>query len=357
MLQVDELKESAIQLLKELISIPSYSGKEEGTADAIVNFFKRNKIASTRIKNNVIAKNQEWKEGQVTLLLNSHHDTVKVVNGWTFGPHDATEDNRTIYGLGSNDAGASLVSLIATFVYFYDKELPFNIMLLASAEEENFGPNGVKSLVDTELKKVDFGVVGEPTNMEVAIAEKGLIVIDALANGRAGHAARNEGENAIYKAIEDIEKIKNFKFEKVSEALGPNVINVTQISGGVQHNVVPDACQFVIDVRVNELYTLEEAFDILDDYTDAQLKERSFNNRSSGISKDHVLVRAAKALSIPTFGSATLSDQANLTFPTIKMGPGLSVRSHTPDEFIRREEIESGIDLYIEYVKELRNHI
>jgi acetylornithine deacetylase len=357
MLQVDELKESAIQLLKDLIRIPSFSGKEDGTADVIVRFFISNSIESTRIKNNVIAKNRKWKEGQPTLLLNSHHDTVKVVNGWTFGPHDASEENGCIYGLGSNDAGASLVSLIATFTFFYDWDLPFNIILLASAEEENFGPNGVKALVDSELKKVDFGIVGEPTNMEIAVAEKGLIVIDALARGKAGHAARKEGENAIYKAVRDIQRIEKFEFDKISETLGPNVVSVTQVNAGVQHNVVPDACRFVLDVRVNELYTLEEAFHILDDLCDAELKERSFNNRSSGIAKDHSLVKAARALDISTFGSATLSDQANLPFPTIKMGPGFSERSHTPDEFIKRVEIENGIEVYIEFLKELRNHL
>jgi acetylornithine deacetylase len=357
MLEIKALQESAIDLLRGLIINPSFSGQEEETAELISVYLKNYGVEHIRKGNNIIAGQEKWKEGKPCLLLNSHHDTVKVVNGWSHDPFGAQEEEGKIFGLGSNDAGASLVSLIACFVYFYKKELPFNVMLAASAEEENFGPNGVKSIISSELSQVDFGIVGEPTNMEMAVAEKGLIVIDAVARGVAGHAARKEGENAIYKATKDISKIENFEFDKISETLGPNVVSVTQVNAGVQHNVVPDSCHFVLDVRVNEKYTLEEAFEVLSDLCEAELKERSFNNRSSGIPSDHPLVASARALGIKTFGSATLSDQANMSFPTIKMGPGFSERSHTPNEFIYKKEIEEGILGYISLLNELAKQI
>lgn len=353
MLTINELIDEACALLKALIQTESFSGKEEGTAKLITDFFVKHGVSYSVKGNNVLARNANYKEGKKTLLLNSHHDTVKVVNGWTRDPFRAKEEDGRIYGLGSNDAGASLVSLIACFLYFYKKEIPFNILLAASAEEENFGPNGVKSLVGNDFLGVDFGIVGEPTNMEMAIAEKGLIVIDGEAQGVAGHAARKEGENAIYKAIKDIQKIEHLSFDKVSAVLGPNVISVTQVNAGIQHNVVPDSCKFVVDLRVNECYELEEAFDIVQENCDAKLTARSFNNRSSGIGPGHPLVLAGQSMDIKMFGSATLSDQANMRFPTIKMGPGFSERSHTPDEFIKCTEIEMGVHGYIEYLDSL----
>ena len=344
---LDSLKDEAIALLQELIRTPSFSGEETDTAKILCDYLSTKEIRFTRKNNNIIAGLEDINDALPTCLLNSHHDTVKVVNGWTRQPFGAELSEGKIFGLGSNDAGASLVALLATYIYLHDQNLGINLVFTGSAEEENFGPNGIKSLVDQQLANIDFGIVGEPTNMEMAIAEKGLLVIDGEAKGIAGHAARKEGENAIYKALKDIEKIKAYSFKKVSETLGANVMSVTQVKAGVQHNVVPDLCQFVIDLRVNECYTLEEAFKEVQDICESKLLARSFINRPSGISLDHPLVTAGKSLGVKIFGSATLSDQANLNFPTIKMGPGFSLRSHTPDEFIKVDEIKNGIDDYI----------
>ena len=354
MRSVDKLQEGAINLLKMLIATPSFSGEESETAGIIASYFEEKGLIFKRLGNNIVSKNQNFSDSKPTLLLNSHHDTVKVVNGWTKDPFGAEELEDKIYGLGSNDAGASLVSLIACFTYYYDKELDFNIILAATAEEENFGPYGVKSLLNNELSSIDLGIVGEPTEMNIAVAEKGLLVIDGEVLGKAGHAARSEGENAIYKAIQDITAIQNFHFDKVSEVLGPNVINVTQIDAGYQHNVVPDICKYVIDLRVNDCYSLHEAFEIVDKNTVGQLKARSFNNNPSGINSDHPLVIKGIAQGMKTFGSATLSDQAHMKFPTIKLGVGKSERSHTPDEFICIEEINEGIVKYIELLNGLK---
>lgn len=355
MLSIETLQQEAIGLLKVLIKTPSFSGQEDGTAGIISAFLTKLNIKFERFDNNIVAKNLHFEESKPTVLLNSHHDTVKVVNNWTKEPHGAAEENGIIYGLGSNDAGASLVSLIACFVhYYYSQNLAFNIILAATAEEENFGPKGVKSILDTVLKDVTMGIVGEPTEMQMAIAEKGLIVIDAEVHGVAGHAARSEGENAIYKAIKDIEIIRNFRFENESAVLGPNVINVTQVNAGHQHNVVPDLCKFVIDLRVNECYTLQEAFDLIDEQTVATLTARSFNNNPSGIDLNHPIIKKGIAQGLGIFGSATLSDQAHMKFPTVKMGPGKSERSHTPDEYIYIKEIKEGIEIYIQLLNDLK---
>jgi len=354
MCQLDSLKEDAVDLLRNLISTPSFSGREDGTATLISNYLNTRSIDHIRKNNNILVGFDQVKSDRPTCLLNSHHDTVKVVNGWTKDPFAAASVDGALFGLGSNDAGASLVSLIATYIHLQDRDLPFNLVLAATAEEENFGPLGVKSLVAHDLSIVDFGIVGEPTNMEVAIAEKGLIVIDGLASGAAGHAARKEGVNAIYKAIQDIQKIADYQFDKVSPTLGSNIMSVTQVGAGVQHNVVPDACNFVIDLRVNDCYTLEEAFAELVELCDSHLTARSFNNRSSGIASDHPLVLAGKSLGLKLFGSATLSDQANMAFPTVKMGPGYSERSHTPDEYILEEEIRQGIEGYVRFLEAIR---
>ncbi|GLR17541.1 M20/M25/M40 family metallo-hydrolase [Portibacter lacus] len=356
MLSIEEIQVSVTALLKSLIQTPSFSGEENKTADLIGAFLERYGVKYTRVNNNIIARSKNWDPKQKTLLLNSHHDTVKVVNGWTKDAFGAEVEDGKLFGLGSNDAGASLVSLLGSFVYFYEPDLKINIIIAATAEEENFGPLGVKSILKTELRDVDFGIVGEPTNMEMAIAEKGLLVIDGEATGKAGHAARKEGENAIYKALIDIQKIEQFKFDKVSETLGENVISVTQVNAGIQHNVVPDRCTFVIDFRVNDEYTLEEGFDVVQGFCESKLKARSFNNNPSGIDKDHPLVQAGKDLGIRQFGSATLSDQAHMRFPTIKMGPGFSERSHTPDEFIKLEEIKGGVAGYIKFIEQLNNY-
>lgn len=354
MLPIKELQDKAIELLIALIREPSFSGQESQTAKIISTFLESHGIPAKRIDNNILAYNLHFSDHKPSVLLNSHHDTVKVVDGWTFDPHGAAIENEKLYGLGANDAGASLVSLMATFMNFYNQELPFNLILAASAEEENFGPKGMRSLVNSALKDIQLGIVGEPTGMNMAIAEKGLLVIDAEVRGKSGHAARQEGDNAIYKAMKDIQWIENFQFEKVSELLGPNVISVTQISAGYQHNVIPDLCSYVIDLRVNELYALQEAFQMIDNNTMASLTARSFRNNPSGISISHPVVKRGIALGIQTYGSPTLSDQAHMTFPTIKMGPGRSERSHTPDEYVYLNEIREGIIGYIDLLKDFK---
>lgn len=354
-MDIEKLSADAITLLRSLISTPSFSGSEERTADLIASFLADRGIECVRKDNNIIARNAQYDPAKPTLLLNSHHDTVKVAEGWTRDPFAGEMEDGIIYGLGANDAGASLVSLIATFIYYYNEELPYSILLAATAEEENFGPKGIKSLRDNILSVVSFGIVGEPTQMRMATAEKGLLVIDGVAHGFAGHAARKEGENAIYLAMEDIIAIKDHSFSKVSKVLGANVMSVTQIQGGHQHNVTPDTCRFTIDMRVNECYTLEEAFEEIDQMTKSELKARSFNNHPSGIDDSHPLVLAGKRIGLQSYGSPTLSDQANLSFPTIKIGPGVSSRSHTPDEYVKVQEIKEGISIYIALLEQLKN--
>lgn len=343
---MNQLATKAISLLKELITTPSFSREEAATASIIANFFNDLQIPVQRSGNNVWAKSKHWQEGNPCILLNSHHDTVKPAAAWQRDPFQANLEGDKLYGLGSNDAGGPLVALIATFLYFYEKaDLEFNLIMAATAEEEISGKNGIASIL-LALGKIDVGIVGEPTQMHMAIAEKGLMVIDAEALGKAGHAARNEGENAIYKALKDIESIQNFTFEKVSPLLGSVKMTVTQIEAGTQHNVVPDSCRFVIDIRTNEEYSNEEVFKILQQQVSSTLKARSFRLNSSKIDLDHPLVLAGKSMDLNHFGSPTLSDQALMPFPTLKMGPGDSARSHTADEYILLSEIEKGIEIY-----------
>lgn len=337
----------AVGLLKQLIAIPSFSKEEEKTADCIQQFFLRHHIAVNRKENNIWALNRHFDPLKPTLLLNSHHDTVKPNPGYTRDPFTPAEEEGKLYGLGSNDAGASLVSLIAAFLYFYEQEhLACNIILAATAEEEISGANGVESILP-ELGKIDCAIVGEPTQMQMAVAEKGLLVIDCIARGKAGHAARNEGENAIYHALNDIEWLRNYSFPKVSDLLGPVKISVTIINAGTQHNVVPDECRFTADIRINELYTHEEVLEIIGQNIKSEIKPRSLRMRSSSIGIDHPLVTAGLALGRTTYGSPTTSDKALMPFPALKMGPGDSARSHTADEFIFLNEIDEGIELYI----------
>lgn len=347
-MDIDHLADKAIQLLEQLIGTPSLSREEGDTADLLFSFFTQLGIPAERYLHNVWAKNQHWEEGKPILLLNSHHDTVKPATGWQRPPFQPTTEGETLYGLGSNDAGGPLVSLIATFVYFYGKpNLPFNLILAATAEEEISGKNGIAALLP-QLGNISLGIVGEPTKMEMAIAEKGLMVIDGTAEGKSGHAARNEGVNALYKAIEDIAWIRGHEFQKVSPLLGAVKATVTQIEAGSQHNVVPDRCSFVIDVRTNEAYSNEEVFEHLQAHTQSILKARSFRLNSSGIPLDHPVIQSGKSLGWPHFGSPTLSDQALMPFTTLKLGPGDSARSHTADEFIRHSEIKEGIEKYIQ---------
>lgn len=344
----------AVQLLKRMIRIPSFSKMENGTADLIEKFLLGKGVSLTRWDNNIIAKNKYFDESKKTIVLNSHHDTVKVVDGWTKDPHGAETGQGVLYGLGSNDAGASLVGLIFTFLHYYEEsDLGFNLVLIASAEEEIFGPLGVKSV----LPKLDFdihlGIIGEPTEMQMAVSEKGLIVIDATVKGEAGHAARPNGKNAIDIAVADVKAINELVFEKQSESLGPVIKSVTQIEAGHQHNVIPASCKYVIDVRVNDAYSLQEVFELLQAQCQATLVARSFNNRPSKIDVDHPLVQKGKSLGLSHFGSATLSDQVHFNCPTLKIGIGKSERSHQADEHIYLDEIKEGIDLYIQLLKDL----
>lgn len=350
-MEADYLFNEAVGLLKELIATPSFSKEENETAEIICAFFARHGVVHKRVGNNVYAFNKQYDVAKPSILLNSHHDTVKPNKGYTNDPFSPIEKDGKLFGLGSNDAGGCLVSLIATFLHFVDRnDLQYNVVFAASAEEEISGVNGIE-LVLPYLGNIDFGIVGEPTKLEMAVAERGLMVIDCTAPGRAGHAARNEGENALYNALDDINWIRNCQFEKVSELLGPSRMTVTVISTeNTQHNVVPSTCKFVIDVRVNELYTFEEMLDLLKQNLKSSFKPRTTRMKSTSISLDHPLVKAGMSLGRGYYGSPTTSDKALMPFPTLKMGPGDSARSHTADEYIYLSEIKEGIQTYIDLV-------
>ncbi len=341
------LTQKAITLLKELISIQSFSSEENKTADAIERWFSSFNIPFKREKNNVYAFNKYFNDSKPTLLLNSHHDTVKPNKAYTRDPYNAHVEEGKLYGLGSNDAGGCLVSLLATFSHFYNaKDLNHNIIIVASAEEESSGPNGLNSMLPI-LPHIDVAIVGEPTLMQLAIAEKGLVVFNGTVKGTPSHAAHPNNNNAIYNTIEALEWFKNYKFDKVSEALGEVKLTVTQINAGSQHNVVPAQVDLVIDVRVNDKYSNKEIADILQAEAPCELEPRSLRLNSSAIDKNHALVKSGIALGRNTYGSPTLSDQAALSCQSLKLGPGDSTRSHSADEYIYLNEIEEGIDLYI----------
>lgn len=343
----------AIKLLAGLIEIQSFSREEDKTADYLAFYLKSKGVKVERKGNNIWAKSLVFSTDKPTILLNSHHDTVKPASSYTLDPFKAQIIEGKLHGLGSNDAGGPLVSLIITFLNFYDQEnLPFNLVLAATAEEEISGANGVASIL-SELGKIDLGIVGEPTLMDMAIAEKGLIVLDCEAKGVSGHAARDEGENAIYKALLEIEKLKNFKFDKSSDYLGPIKKTVTLIEAGTQHNVVPDSCKFVVDVRTTDAYSNQEVVDVLKANIDVDITPRSLRLNSSGLPQDHPVVLKGESLGMKKYGSPTLSDQALMPFPTIKIGPGDSARSHTADEYIYLDEIDKGINLYIQLLNGL----
>jgi Acetylornithine deacetylase/Succinyl-diaminopimelate desuccinylase and related deacylases len=346
--------DDAIELLKSLISIPSFSKEEDRSADLIQQWLGKQGVAAERHLNNIWAKNKHFKSGKPTILLNSHHDTVKPNKGYSRDPFEATIIDDKLFGLGSNDAGGSLVSLLTTFCHFYNKtDLPFNLIMAATAEEEISGENGIVSLLP-QLGEIDSAIVGEPTQMQMAVAERGLLVIDCIAEGKAGHAARNEGINSIYRAMMDIEWLYVYQFPKVSELLGPVKITVTSIeTENKAHNVIPSSCKFIIDVRVNELYTLEEAYEIIQMNIQSKATPRSCRLRSTIIPTDHPLVKAGSSLGFKTYGSPTSSDKALMPFPALKIGPGDSARSHTADEFIYVNEIRNGIDLYIQILNKL----
>lgn len=350
---IQQLSEKAKQLLIDLINTPSFSGEEEFTGDLIEQFLQTENITYKRDRHNIWAVNKYFDPNKPNILLNSHHDTVKPNKGYTRDPHKAEVIDGKIFGLGSNDAGGCLVSLIATFTYFYNqKDLKYNLVLLASAEEENSGDNGIRSMIP-QLPEIDFAIIGEPTLMQLAVAEKGLLVLDCYAHGTAGHAAHVRGDNSIYNAMKAINWFESFKFPKYSETLKDTKMTVTQVEAGNQHNVVPSTCHFVVDIRVNDCYSNLEVLNIVKEHVDVEVRERSLNLNSSSIPIDHEIVKAGKDLGRSIYGSPTLSDQSNLDCPSLKLGPGDSLRSHTADEFIYEKEVFEGIDLYIEILKEI----
>ena len=351
---VKQLQKQAIDLLKSLITTPSFSREEDKTAALVENFLKKYGVKVNRHINNVWACNQYFNTNKPTILLNSHHDTVRPNKGYTLNPFTPVESEGKLFGLGSNDAGGSLVSLIAAFLYFHDqKDLKYNLVLATTAEEEISGKNGIESLLPL-LPPIDCAIVGEPTLLQMAVAERGLMVLDCIAHGKAGHAARNEGENAIYKAMMDIEWIYMYQFEKVSDLIGPVKMTVTSIeTENKTHNIVPSECKFVVDVRLNEFYTHEEILETIQKNVQSVVQMRSDRLRSSMIALDHPLVQAGVKLDKTCYGSPTSSDKALMPFPALKIGPGDSARSHTADEYIFINEIEEGIDLYIQLLKQL----
>ena len=347
------LHTEALDLLKKLISTPSFSREEHNTFKVLKDFFARKDIPTNEIGLNVWAVNQYFDASKPTILLNSHHDTVKPNQGYTNDPFDAKIEGDKLYGLGSNDAGGCLVSLIAAFTHFYAQEgLKYNLCMLCTAEEEISGANGME-LAQLHIPAIDFAIVGEPTLLDAAISEKGLIVVDCYAKGVAGHAAREEGINALYQALDDLVWIRSYEFPKVSETLGKVKLSATVIEAGKQHNVVPDLCHFVLDIRVTDAYSNEEILEILKENLKSDVKARSLRLKSSSIAAEHPIVKAAINTGSKVYGSPTLSDQALLSVPSLKMGPGDSARSHTANEYIYLIEIEQGIQKYIDCLTEV----
>lgn len=349
---LEALQEEALQFLKDLIATPSFSKEEDPTALLLEQWFSSRDIAYQRQNNNVWARNKNFDEAKPNLLLNSHHDTVKPNSAYTKDPFSAIVEDGKLFGLGSNDAGGCLAALLATFTYFYEAEdLHFNLIFAGTAEEEINGEHGIASLLPS-LPNLNAAIVGEPTLMSMAIAEKGLVVFDAIVKGTPSHAAHPNEDNAIYKTAEVLKWFKDFRFEKVSETLGEVKLTVTQINAGSQHNVVPAQVDLVIDVRVNDCYTNEQISSILQQKVPVDvLKPRSLRLSSSGISKEHPLVKAGTELGMSSYGSPTLSDQALLYCPSLKLGPGDSTRSHSADEFIYVEEFLEGITTYIKLIE------
>ncbi len=349
-----ELYEDAVKLLQQLIATPSLSREEEGTARLIGALLEAKGVPYQRRLNNIWAQNKHFDPAKPVILLNSHHDTVKPNPQYTRDPFSPDIMDGKLYGLGSNDAGGCLVSLIAAFLHFYElPSLRYNLVLAATAEEEISGVNGIESILD-HLPPIELAIVGEPTQTQLAIAEKGLMVLDCVSHGKAGHAARNEGENAIYKALADINWIREYQFPEVSETLGPVKMSVTVINtSNKAHNVVPADCSFVVDVRVTEKYTLEEVLATIRQHVSCDVKPRSMRMRPSGIPLDHPIVQAGIRMGKTWYGSPTTSDQALIPATSIKIGPGDSARSHTADEYVGLDEIREGIDTYIKLLKEI----
>ena len=342
-----EYTDDAVALLMRLIATPSVSRAEGGAADVMEAELRRRGIEYTREGNNLWTTDPQYDERRTTLLLNAHIDTVKPVESWTRNPYSPTLEGDTLYGLGSNDCGGGLVSLLQVFRELSASErCPYSLVYLASAEEEVSGKDGISRALPL-LPHVDVAIVGEPTGMQPAVAEKGLMVVDITAHGKSGHAARNEGVNAIYEALDDLCWIRTHRFDRVSRVLGPTKMQATVVNAGTQHNVVPDECKIVVDVRTNELYTNEEVFDIISSHCKSECRARSFRLHSSRIDLNHPLVERCVALGLQPFGSPTLSDQALMPFASLKLGPGQSARSHSADEYIKVSEIEHAIGLYL----------
>ena len=347
----------AVELLKQLIATPSLSRQEDATASILMQWLEDRGVDPRRFHNNVWAVCADYDASRPTLLLNSHHDTVRPAAGYTRNPFEPTIEGDCLYGLGSNDAGASLVSLASVFCKLYRAPLPFNLILALTAEEEVTGENGMRAMLP-ELERcgiaIDMGIVGEPTSMQPAVAERGLVVLDCTARGKSGHAARGEGINALYKAIDDINILRSLKFDRQSPVLGPISVTTTVILAGKQHNVVPDECTFTVDVRTTDAYTNEETVEIIRAAIGSEATPRSTRLRASVIDTSHPLVQACTSLGLKPFVSPTMSDMAVMnTFPTLKIGPGESSRSHTADEFIKITEIDRGITTYLEIIHRL----
>ena len=351
--QLEDYYQSALALLKALIRTPSFSKEEAQTGDLLSDKLEAQGIYFERKHHNLWMQNKYFHVDKPTLLLNSHHDTVKPNEGYTLNPFDPlVKEEGKLSGLGSNDAGASLVALLHTFIHFYEIDLPINLVFAATAEEEISGENGLRSIL-ADLGPIDYALVGEPTEMKMAIAEKGLMVLDVYAKGVTGHAARDIGENAIYKAMQDVAWFKNHVFDRKSSTLGPVKMAVTMIEAGYQHNLIPDTCHFVVDVRTTDAYTHSEILGLINQKISSLVRPRSTHLNPSGLSHDHILIQAATRLGTDQFGSPTLSDQCLMPFPSAKMGPGLSERSHSADEFIYLDEIKQGIKGYIDLITTL----
>ncbi|MCE1155753.1 MAG: M20 family metallo-hydrolase [Bacteroidales bacterium] len=346
-MEISEYAKEAVVLLKNMICIPSFSREEGKVADWLQRYIELQGYTANRLGNNVWLMSPGFDPSRRTLLLNSHIDTVKPVEGWTHDPFRPTPEGTKLYGLGSNDAGASVVSLLQVFFILSARPQSYNLIFAASAEEEVSGANGIESLLK-ELPAIDFAIVGEPTEMQVAVAEKGLMVLDCTAFGKSGHAAHGTGDNALYKAMDAIDWFRHYEFPLQTEFLGPVRMTVTQINAGTQHNVIPDKCSFVVDVRSNEMYSNVELLELIQGFVDCRVTARSTRLSSTATPLDHPVVRRAQAMGRELYGSPTLSDQALMPFPSVKMGPGKSARSHTANEYIRIPEIEEAIGVYVE---------
>jgi acetylornithine deacetylase len=345
-----------LQLLCRLIATPSFSREEDKTADLLENFLDERHIPVNRKGNNIWAVNRYYDSSKITVLLNSHHDTVKPNGAYTRNPFEPVIEENRLYGLGSNDAGGALVALLAAFLHYHQQELPFNVVFAATAEEEISGTGGIESIW-TELPNIDMAIVGEPTCCKMAVAERGLLVLDCVSTGVAGHAAHHDNEHAIYKAMRDIMWFSRYRFPRLSSWLGEVKMTVTAVHAGEVHNIVPHECHFVVDVRVTDAYTLEEVLGEIQQQVQSRVVPRSVRLRPSFIASDHPLVMAARQLSIDLYGSPTTSDQALIPVPSVKFGPGDSQRSHTADEFIELDEWQTGIDLYIRLLDALKTTI